>query len=132
MQADGLPLTRRSIVERAKPKSSPLHRYFDWDDSVAGRRWRLHQAGNLIISVRTVEVSTDKMAREFLSVVDDRRAPAKQYTQRDQVLSKKALRAQVSAQLWARMEQVISQAVALGLDRSEPRWKRAASLVRAR
>lgn len=36
------------VVERAENKNSPLHNAFEWDNSVAGGKWRLHQARNLI------------------------------------------------------------------------------------
>jgi hypothetical protein len=35
------------IMELARPKRSPIHKAFDWDESVAARKWNLHQARNL-------------------------------------------------------------------------------------
>jgi len=28
--------TQAQLVKAARPKNSPLHRYFDWDDSISG------------------------------------------------------------------------------------------------
>ena len=28
--------TQEQLMAAARPKSSPLHRYFDWDDSISG------------------------------------------------------------------------------------------------
>lgn len=43
-----------TVVEEAKPKDSPLHPAFDWDNKKAGEKWRLHQARDLIKSVEVV------------------------------------------------------------------------------
>lgn len=45
-------LTPRKVVDEARNESSPLHDYFDWDDSSAGEKYRLWQARQLIASVR--------------------------------------------------------------------------------
>lgn len=45
-------LTPADVVEEAKNPEHPLHCRFEWDDTVAGERWRRHQAHELIQSVR--------------------------------------------------------------------------------
>lgn len=47
-------LTAEAVVEAAAPVSHPLHNRFEWDDSVAGHKYRLVQATDLI---RSVEVN---------------------------------------------------------------------------
>ena len=37
-------LTAREIVEEARKKNSPLHDFFEWDDSIAAEKYRLAQA----------------------------------------------------------------------------------------
>lgn len=44
-------LTPRDVVEEARPPTSELHNRFEWDDSVAGDKYRLSQASELIRSV---------------------------------------------------------------------------------
>ncbi len=44
-------LTPAKVVVAAKPKSSPLHQAFTWDDSEAARKMREHEARQLIRSV---------------------------------------------------------------------------------
>ncbi len=44
-------LTPAKVVAAAKPKSSPLHRAFTWDDSEAARKLREQEARHLIRSV---------------------------------------------------------------------------------
>jgi hypothetical protein len=50
------------IVELAKPKRSPIHKYFEWDDTVAAQRYRIQQARKMITSL--------------VVIVDEQEAPA--------------------------------------------------------
>lgn len=54
-------ITPELVVRAAKSKDSPLHDYFDWDDKVAGGKWRIEQARELIRSVRII-VTSDKIS----------------------------------------------------------------------
>lgn len=56
-QNDGR-VTASMVVADAKKKTSPLHACFDWDNDVAGDKWRLEQARRLIQSVRIETVTT--------------------------------------------------------------------------
>lgn len=64
------------VVEAARPKSSPIHKYFMWNDNEAARRYRLQQARGLIGAVvRYVQLNSDKRPiRVFVSLGPDRRA----------------------------------------------------------
>jgi hypothetical protein len=48
-------LTPRMVVEAARPQTSRLHQYFEWDDQAAAEEYRLAQARHLVRSV-TVRV----------------------------------------------------------------------------
>lgn len=50
-------ITPRALVDEAEPDDAPLHPCFEWDDEVAGDKYRLLQARKL---VRAVRVVTDK------------------------------------------------------------------------
>jgi len=53
-------LTPESVVTEAKPKTSPLHDAFEWDDKTAGHKHRLTQAQHLIQTFRVkILPSTD-------------------------------------------------------------------------
>lgn len=52
----GLPA---AVLEAAKPKSSPLHRYFDWSDKSAAEAYRLTQAEDLVRRVRVRVIPSD-------------------------------------------------------------------------
>lgn len=47
---------RQKIVEAARPKNSPLHDAFEWDDTAAAEKYRLEQASYLI---RAIDVYID-------------------------------------------------------------------------
>ena len=46
--------TSKQVLELARPKNSPIHQYFDWDDSHAAELYRLEQARQLIQCVVSV------------------------------------------------------------------------------
>ena len=57
MDKHGGELTPSQLLEDARKVRSPIHKFFDWDDSEAAEKWRTHQARQLISSVVvTVEV----------------------------------------------------------------------------
>ncbi len=69
-------LMPEDVVAAAKTESSPLHKYFDWDDDSAAELWRLHQARKLI-SVVVEYIGTEDNGREcrvFVSLKNDRAA----------------------------------------------------------
>lgn len=47
-------LSPELLVQLAEPEEHPLHHRFEWDDTVAGRLYRLDQAAGIIRSVRVV------------------------------------------------------------------------------
>jgi hypothetical protein len=47
-------ITPELVLEDAKDSASPLHDYFEWDDSTAAFEWRLQQARVLIRSIDLV------------------------------------------------------------------------------
>jgi hypothetical protein len=44
-------LTPELVLADARAARSPLHQFFEWDDSIAAERYRLDQAGHLIRAV---------------------------------------------------------------------------------
>lgn len=86
---DGL-LRVRDVVERAKDERSKLHRYFDWDDSTAGEKYRRQQARQ-IVRTYAVEVQRfdgrPRQIRAFVSLVADRSELGGGYRRTVEVLS---------------------------------------------
>lgn len=63
-------LTPASVLTEATPDESPLHDRFEWNDTVAGHRYRLIQARALIRSVRVVyaeDETEQKTTRAFVA-----------------------------------------------------------------
>lgn len=61
-------LTAHDVLELARPKTSPLHEYFEWDDSVAAERYRLRQAQKLITCL-VVEFDGGEPVRKYVPPV---------------------------------------------------------------
>jgi hypothetical protein len=70
LERKGGELTPDAVVEDAKNKTSPLHRYFDWKDREAAHKWRLEQARTLIRGVR-FEVETTERSISVVGYVRD-------------------------------------------------------------
>ena len=66
-------LTPRLVVAAARPKNSALHSRFEWDDKVAGEKYRESQAADLIRSVKITYAVDDRQesVRSFVSVQRD-------------------------------------------------------------
>ncbi len=64
-------VTPKLIVEDARDPKSPLHNFFDWDDSSAAEKYRLHQAGDLIrrVQVYVTKDGTTQPVRVYASIV---------------------------------------------------------------
>ena len=66
-------LTAEIVVEAATPASHPLHNRFEWDNDVAGHKYRLRQAADMIreIEVNFVVDETPVRVREWHAVRRD-------------------------------------------------------------
>ncbi len=58
-------LTAPAVLDSARKKRSPLHKYFEWDDTEAAESWRRHQASCLIVSVTIIEPKAEAPVRAF-------------------------------------------------------------------
>lgn len=56
-------VTPSALLDASRDDSAPLHGCFEWDDSIAAERYRLHQARQMIANVRIVQ-STDTAERD--------------------------------------------------------------------
>lgn len=87
------------IVEAARPKRSPLHGAFEWDDSKAAQEYRLVQAGTLRRSIEVVYAEAPEIptrAFEVSRVVHEPKGKVTRYFQStDEVMSDPDKRAAV-------------------------------------
>ncbi len=49
-------VTQQLLVDSARDATSPLHGYFEWNDTAAGEKWRIQQALHLIMTSKFVAV----------------------------------------------------------------------------
>lgn len=82
-------LTPRIVVDESRAKDAALHHRFEWDDDIAGEKYREVQAGQLIRSVK-VSVITEPdrpptHIRAFLPVHGDEDDPGADYMPADEV-----------------------------------------------
>lgn len=67
-------LTAEAVLSAASDSKSPLHPWFDWDDTEAARKWRLEQARRLIkVFYITIEYEPNAtvIVPKFVSEADD-------------------------------------------------------------
>lgn len=62
--------TPHEVLDVARNPKSPLHKYFEWEDSKAAEAYRLYQARNLVLSIK-IEDDSGESYRAFESVVID-------------------------------------------------------------
>lgn len=66
-------LDTKNIVNFAKDEKSELHKCFEWDDKVAGEKYRLQQANQILTSISIVskeEDSKPEVVRAFVNIKD--------------------------------------------------------------
>jgi hypothetical protein len=67
-------ITSKEVLEDAKKTTSPLHGYFEWDDSVAAEKYRISQAGYLLRSIEVVITrpdGTEMQVRQYYSIKNE-------------------------------------------------------------
>lgn len=74
-------LTPQVVLEFARDESHPLHSRFEWDDSVAGERYRIDQARELIRTVKVKYTQRDGSASDLRGFVSISRVdtPSREY-----------------------------------------------------
>jgi hypothetical protein len=97
-------LLPQQLVEEAQPEDAPLHRFFNWDDSDAARRYRLGQATRLIKKVRVKRVddtsSPPKAVPEYFKV---QKEDGRKYAHVSEVMTDADFRRSVVQAAWLRL-----------------------------
>jgi len=69
---NGGTVTPHQVVDFARDPSTALHNQFEWRNTAAAEKWRLHQARNLLrVFVEVIE-NHEPPVRMFVSLGDDR------------------------------------------------------------
>ena len=65
-------LTPKNVVDLARSKDNLLHKIFEWDDTIAGEKYRKIQAGRLITNLQIKVISDNeekpKKVRAFVTL----------------------------------------------------------------
>lgn len=78
IQAEHGCLTPQAVVDESRPDDAPLHPAFEWNDAVAGERYRHIQASDLIKTVEVIKPSVDESKPEPVYVNVNRNAQRQQ------------------------------------------------------
>ena len=106
-------ITPARVVSEAKRKRHPLHKFFDWEDTEAAKRWRLHQANNLISRVQIVVSPQDsRTVNAFVSIKNDN---TRKFVAMAEAMNDNKLVLQIFKQLEARIDTLQDQLLALNL-----------------
>lgn len=93
-------LTPQDVVKDARNNNSPLHPFFEWNDSAAAEQFRLSQARGLIRSVVAIYKEEDKPARRMRAFVHIPEAGTPHYRDTAHAMSQTRTREMVLRQAW--------------------------------
>jgi hypothetical protein len=103
-------LTVDTVISEARSVLSPLHSWFEWDDSKAAENYRKWQARVLITRCRiSLETKPAQVVRAFVSLSSDQRAGGG-YRLMANVLSDSQLSAQLIMEMRKKADYWVSQA----------------------
>lgn len=83
-------LAPKAVVDKARPETSALHPFFEWEDSEAAEAYRREQARNLIRCVY-IEMKPGEFAPAYVSIPSDRSTEGGGYRSTKIVLSDKKM-----------------------------------------
>lgn len=98
-------LTPKDVVDDARHDNSPLHSYFEWDDSAAAEQYRLKQARGLIRSVVAIYVNDKEPAVRQKAFVHINEGGAPHYRETSHAMSLTKTREMVLQQAWRELQQ---------------------------
>ena len=110
-------LTAEGVLKEAKKKRHPLHNHFDWDNTKAAKRWRVHQA-NMLISQATVTLTehAPKTVHAFVSIKTEE---GRQFVHTVDAINDKQILFQIFSQFHTRIKSIEEQLTALNLLKGE-------------
>ena len=60
-------LTATSLVDASRSEDAPLHKEFEWDDSIAGEEWRKQQA-RVMIGALVIRIEEKPPVRKYVAI----------------------------------------------------------------
>lgn len=89
-------ITSQAVVDAARSKKNVLHGLFEWDDKIAGEKWRLNQARCMIAALVVVpeeDKSYDKRAYVNIVKRSDNKQEQARYINYESAMSDEEMRA---------------------------------------
>lgn len=65
-------ITPQNVVDLARDEKSVIHNDFEWDDKIAGEKYRLHQAGDMIRSFVFEPKKADESPTRVLQITTEK------------------------------------------------------------
>lgn len=65
-------ITPQNVVDLARDEKSVIHNDFEWDDKIAGEKYRLHQAGDMIRSFVFEPKKADEAPTRVLQITTEK------------------------------------------------------------
>lgn len=93
-------LTPEDILDDARHGNSPLHSFFEWDDSAASQQYRLQQARGLIRAVVAIYVSDNNPAVRTRAYVHVPEPSAPHYREASHAMSQAKTRKMILDRAW--------------------------------
>lgn len=97
-------LTPQDVVKDARNPNSPLHSFFEWDDSEAAEQYRLKQARGLIRAVVAVFVRPDAPAIRAKAYVHIPEPTVPHYRATEHAMSLQKTRTMVLQRAWRELQ----------------------------
>lgn len=64
-------VTPEQVLEKARDEKSELHKYFEWDDSIAAEKYRLYQARQLIQFLVIIPKTQETPAIRYFQITSE-------------------------------------------------------------
>jgi hypothetical protein len=126
MTATGQSVTPDSVVAFATLEDSPLHSYFTWDDTEAAKRWRKHEArqllNHLLVIVETPSGSRIERAAYSVRIVTEEEVtrPQRHYISIGMLKGSEELQEQMREEAWSELRSFTQKYDALGFEEFAP------------
>ena len=93
-------LTPEDVVADARNHNSPLHSFFEWDDSAAAEQYRVQKACGLIRGVVAIVVGGEQPAKQVQAFVHVPDPQEPHYRATDHAMSQEQTREMILRQAW--------------------------------
>jgi hypothetical protein len=105
-------LSPADVLAAARPEDSPIHEFFEWDDTAAAESWRMEQARELIRRVR-IDIQFEEVTIRTVKYVHDTTATADEARYANLMKAKKNTAQDIVAAEWAAVAALARRAYAI-------------------